>query len=364
MMRSFRIVLFPMLFCLSLLLIPKDAFALYMPVSGVDFSGWVLILLGFGVGVMGGFYGLGGAWLITPGLNIFGFPMAYAIGTDMAHIAGKSIVSTIRHAKFGNVDWAIGLSMLVGTIVGIEIASRLVMYLERIGFVGGVVRWTYVVILAMITITVFYDIMKRRRLERSGAKLEKTESAIRWAYYLHKIPIPPVVTFKHAGIRCSFWLPAIVGLFTGILAGFLGIGGGLVRVPSLIYLIGTPTHIAVGTDLFEVLISASFGAFTYTIKGRCELIAAVIMLVGAAIGVQIGSVATKYVRGYFIRGVFGLGTFCAMNSIILKQYKFDTASGILLCTAIVGITGLISFQFLRGAARELRAKKEAEGKGG
>jgi uncharacterized membrane protein YfcA len=329
-----------------ILFIPEDALAIVLPVSGVDFSISVLLILGFGVGVMGGFYGLGGAWLITPGLNIFGFPMAFAIGTDMAHIAGKSIVSTFRHARFGNVDWGLGIAMLVGTMAGIEIAARFVMYLERIGFVGGVVRWTYVGILAIISATVFYDVLKKRRLEKRG-EIKKAEAAIKWAATLQRIHIPPMFTFKQAGIRCSLWLPVIVGFITGIAAGFLGIGGGLLRMPALIY-------------LFEVLISGAYGAFTYTAKGRCELLAAVIMLMGAAVGAQIGTVATKYVRGYFIRVVFGVGTTCALISIILKQLKMATPAGILIIMAIICITSLILILMLRGAFKEVREKKAAE----
>lgn len=344
------------------LVIPMDALAIVMPVSGIEFSLWVLLTLGFGVGVMGGFYGLGGAWLITPGLNIFGFPMVFAIGTDMAHIAGKSIVSTFRHARFGNVDWGLGLSMLIGTVAGIEIASRFVMYLERIGFVGGVVRWTYVGLLAFITALIYYDIWKRKKLESKG-EIKGAEPAITWAKTLQKINIPPMCTFHVAGIRCSLWLPALVGFFTGIAAGFLGIGGGILRMPALIYLVGCPTHIAVGTDLFEVMISGAYGAFTYTAKGRCELMAAMIMLMGAAVGAQIGTVATKYVRGYAIRAIFGLGTTCALISIVLKQLKLSTPAGILILLATVCITSLIIVLMLRGAVKEIRKRKAAQ-KGG
>src|SRR5512143_1132381 len=108
-----------------------------MPIAGVKIFWPGLIILGIGVGVIGGFFGMGGAWMVTPGLNILGFPMAFAIGTDIAHIAGKSMISTMRHSKFGNVDYKLGLVMLEGPIVGIEIDAQLVLMLERIGKVGS-----------------------------------------------------------------------------------------------------------------------------------------------------------------------------------------------------------------------------------
>ena len=97
-----------------------------MPISGVTIFWPGLIILGLGVGIIGGFFGMGGAWMVTPGLNILGFPMAFAVGTDMAHMAGKSLISTLRHGKFGNVDYKLGLTMLVGTIVGVELGADIV----------------------------------------------------------------------------------------------------------------------------------------------------------------------------------------------------------------------------------------------
>ena len=128
-----------------------------------------------------------------------------------------------------------------------------------------------------------------------------------------------MVHFKEAGIYCSAWLPILVSFFTGWLAGILGIGGGLIRMPALIYFVGCPTHVAVGTDLFEVMISGLYGAATYTFKGRIELVAAIIMLCGAAIGAQVGTVATKYIKGYGIRIAFGLCRYRLRLSIILKM---------------------------------------------
>src|SRR5512137_648693 len=127
-----------------------DFLYILMPISGVTIFWPGLIILGVGVGVIGGFFGMGGAWMVTPGLNILGFPMAFAIGTDMAHMAGKSMISTMRHAKFGNVDYKLAFIMVGGTFVGIECGAQLIMYLERLGHVESVVRWVYVGFLALI----------------------------------------------------------------------------------------------------------------------------------------------------------------------------------------------------------------------
>lgn len=335
-----------------------DWLYMYMPIAGFKIFWPGLVLIGFSVGVIGGFFGMGGAWMVTPGLNILGFPMAFAIGTDMAHMAGKSIVSTMRHSKFGNVDYKLGLIMLVGTMGGIEVGAQIVMFLERIGQVGPVVRWVYVVFLALIATMVFYDYYKASKKKRMGiVEGEKGTEGVTWYKTLHKIKIPPMLHFKTAGFTCSAWLPIMVSFMTGFLAGFLGIGGGLLRMPALVYLIGCPTHVAVGTDLFEVMISGLYGAFTYTIKGRIEIVAVFVMLTGAAIGAQIGTVATKYAKGYGIRVAFGCAVIACMISVILKQFAFNLAAAIIILGAIGVICAYIIWIMLKGAAAELREKK-------
>jgi len=341
-----------------------------MPIAGVKIFWPGLIILGVGVGVIGGFFGMGGAWMVTPGLNILGFPMAFAIGTDIAHMAGKSLISTMRHGKFGNVDYKLGMIMLVGTVVGFEIGAQMIMWLERIGQVGPVVRWMYLVLLALIAWMVFADVAKKRRKEReaiaAGKEVDKLATGIEWHKTFHKIKIPPMIHFQAAGITCSAWLPIAVSFFTGWLAGILGIGGGLIRMPALIYLVGCPTHVAVGTDLFEVMISGLYGAASYTYKGRTELVAAIIMLVGAAMGAQVGSVATKYIKGYGIRIAFGLAVIGCFISVLLKLIPNYAPGLYTICDVIVTvlILGLvaamsvyITVKMVQGAAKEVAMKK-------
>lgn len=337
-----------------------DWYMMYMPIAGIEIFWPGLVLIGFAVGCIGGFFGMGGAWMVTPGLNILGFPMAFAIGTDIAHIAGKSMISTFRHSKFGNVDYKLGIIMVIGTVIGIECGAQVVMWLESIGKIGPVVRWVYIGLLALIALMVFYDYYKATQKKKAGEVGEHGAEGITWYKTFHRINIPPMVHFKVAGITCSAWLPIMVSFLTGVLAGFLGIGGGLIRMPALVYLIGCPTHIAVGTDLFEVMISGLYGTFTYGAKGRIEIWAVFVMLAGAAIGAQIGTVATKYAKGYGIRIAFGLAVLACMISIILKQFNINTAATVLILGAVGSICVYICAIMFSGAAKELREKKAGE----
>ena len=348
-----------------------DFLYVHLPVSGVDIFWPGLVILGLGVGVIGGFFGMGGAWMVTPGLNILGLPMAFAIGTDIAHMAGKSLISTMRHAKFGNVDVRLGLIMIFGTIVGLETGAQLVMWLERIGKVDLYVRWLYIIVLALIAWMIFADVAKARKKQReaaaAGKDLDKLSTGIEWHKTLHKIKIPPMMNFKAAGIYCTVWLPILVGLVTGFLAGVLGIGGGLICMPSLVYFVGCPTHVAVGTDLFQVMITGLYGAGTYAYKGRIELVAALIMLMGAAIGAQVGTVATKYIKGYAIRVAFGVAVIGCGISVLMKLLPtyFPSWKGVMSISATVLILTLVSalmlyifIQMVMGAKRELAARRE------
>lgn len=343
-----------------------------MPIAGVKIFWPGLVILGVGVGIIGGFFGMGGAWMVTPGLNILGFPMAFAIGTDIAHMAGKSLIATMRHGKFGNVDYKLGVIMIVGTVGGFEVGAQMVMWLERLGSVDKVVRYIYLILLFLIAWMVFHDVNKRRMKEKAakaaGQEVDALATGIEWHKTLHKIKIPPMVHLHVAGIYCSAWLPIGVSFLTGWLAGILGIGGGLIRMPALIYLLGCPTHVAVGTDLFEVMISGLYGAASFTFKGRTELVAAIIMLCGASIGAQVGTVATKYIKGYGIRIAFGLAVVGCAVSIAMKMigsaYKnlyqaMDVGSTVLILGLVFGMSAYIAVKMVQGAKAELAAKKAA-----
>lgn len=339
-----------------------------MPIAGVEIFWPGLVILGLGVGIIGGFFGMGGAWMVTPGLNILGFPMAFAIGTDIAHMAGKSLVSTIRHSKFGNVDYKLGIIMSVGTVGGFEVGAQIIMWLERIGRVEAAVRYGYLILLTVIAWVLFADVVKKRKGELEARQSGEQASGIEWYRTFHKIRIPPMVHFEKAGLYCSAWLPVVVSFFTGWLAGLLGIGGGLIRMPALIYLVGCPTHVAVGTDLFEVAISGLYGAGTYTYKGRTELGAVIIMLVGASVGAQIGAVATKYVRGYGIRVFFAVAVAGCALSVALKLIAasvpawrdlFNHAATILILGLVSFLSLLILGKFLAGVREELAEKKSS-----
>ncbi len=334
-----------------------DIFNISLPIAGIEFNALLLLLIGFCVGVLGGFFGVGGGWIVTPALNIFGFHMAYAIGTDLSNIFGQSIGATVKHHKMGNIDWKLGFISIAASVVGLEIGSQVILFLEKAGDVGSIVRWCYLFLMFGLGSLMFYDYLSQNPARQKGklglsvdpinSKPKKPKRSI--SERLHNINLPPMISFPASGIRSvSLWIVLLVFLFTGFLSGFLGVGGGFIRMPALVYLIGVPTVIAVGTDLMSVLFSGAYGCFTYAIKGRVEFIAAFIMLIGASIGAQIGATAVKYIKGYGIRLLFAIMILFAGCSIALEQiYKiteipaFQSTAGIVLMGTAVIMTFII-----------------------
>jgi uncharacterized membrane protein YfcA len=336
-------------------------FDIYLPIAGIHFNALILIAIGFSVGVLGGFFGVGGAWIITPALNIFGFNMSYAIGTDLAHIFGKSIVATAKHRKMGNVDMKLGLLSIFGSVLGVEAGARMIMWLSALGrtparpggYAGPVVRYVYMILLFGLGIYMLYDYLTKDK--RAAAQAAKMAAAARAG--LSRAPqkgwqLPPMIHFPASGITISFWTVTGIFFFTGWLSGFLGVGGGFIRMPALIYLIGCPTAIAVGTDLFSVLFTGAYGCFTYGIKGRVEVVAAVIMLVGASVGAQIGVTAVKYIRGYGIRLLFAIMIILAGVSVALKQFGFTGPAGWVVLGAALGMCLVIMVKLWKGFQKE------------
>lgn len=278
------------------------------PISGVTIEPTFLIAIGFVVGVLGGFFGVGGGFIAGPLMFLSGVPMNFVVGTDLAHMTGKSIVAAKRHRTLGHVDFKLGLAMVAGTIPGVELGARLIERLEAAGNVDQVIGMAYVVILLIIgSFTAWESIRAMRMVRTESLDVQDALAFQGITHRMYRLRLPPLVSFPDSGINSvSLWVVLGVGFLTGVLAGTLGVGGGFVRMPLLVYLVGVPTHVAIGTDLFEIVISAGYGTLTHAIKGNVDIMIALVMQTGAAIGAQIGAVSTNYFAGPRIRLFFSV----------------------------------------------------------
>ncbi len=286
-------------------------------ISGTHIHPVFLMVIGFVVGIMGGFFGVGGSFLAGPALFAAGMPMHFVVGTDLAHITGKSIVAAKKHRALGNVDVKLGMIMVIGTIAGVETGAQLIQYLKRQANVDVVVGIGFILVLVSISAFMGWEswhtlkmLNKRgaRRRTRAGStrQLKKDESVLAHIpKKIHRFHLPPMIRLPVSGIeRVSLWTILGVAFVGGVFSGFLGGGAGYIRMPSMVFLLGVPTHVAVGTDLFEIIISASYGTLTHAVKGNVDILVALVMHTGAALGAQIGAGLTEHFHGTRIRLAF------------------------------------------------------------
>jgi uncharacterized membrane protein YfcA len=276
---------------------------MFFPISGAHISPVYLTIIGFIIGILGGFFGVGGSFIAGPALRIVGLDWNYAVGTDLAHIVGKSVVAVRQHRAFGNVDLKLGLIMAIGTIVGAEIGAQLIQLLKRAGNLNVVV--SVVSIVVYLSISTFMIWESRKSLAMAKPKLHKDHSAFSHVTRaIQRFKLPPTIHLPQSGVTISLWVILAVAFVGGLFSGFLGGGAGYIRMPSMVYVLGIPTHLAVGTDLFEIIISASYGTFSHAVKGNVDILIALVMHTGAAVGAQIGAISTQYFAGPKIRLAF------------------------------------------------------------
>src|ERR1700730_9320283 len=286
---------------------------MFFPISGAHISPIYLVIVGFLIGILGGFFGVGGSFIAGPALRAVGLDWNFAVGTDLAHIVGKSVVAAKRHRALGNVDLKLGLIMALGTIGGAEVGAQLIQMLKRAGNVNLVVSIVSITVYLGISSFMLWEARKTLTMRKSkslsdkvkGVKARDDPSAFKHVTRsIQKLKMWPMIYLPVSGVTISLWVIVLVAFVGGLFSGFLGGGAGYIRMPSMVYVLGIPTHLAVGTDLFEIIISASYGTFSHAVKGNVDILIALVMHTGAAIGAQIGAIMTQYFTGPKIRLAF------------------------------------------------------------
>jgi len=293
------------------------------PISQIFVSPIALAVIGFVVGVLGGFFGVGGGFLAGPLMFWIGVPINFVVGTDLAHMTGKSIVAARTHRALGHVDLRLAMLMIIGTIPGVELGAQIIQRLKAIGSIDIVVGYSYVLILTTVGVFTAWESLRAIRIRRTDHLGTQEVVGVKSLVYRSRLlRIPPMVRLPVSGVEeVSVWAIILVGGVTGILAGMLGVGGGFLRMPLMIYALGIPTHIAVGTDLFEIAISAGFGTISHALKGNVDILIALTMHTGAAIGAQIGAAGTRYFSGPTIRLLFSILPLAAAAIVLLRLYS-------------------------------------------
>ncbi len=284
-------------------------FNLILPPSEISVFWPGIIILGVLIGFLTGMYGVGGGFLLTPFLKVlFGIPYTYAVGCSLTLIFINSMFASAGHWKKKSVDPLLGSILAVGALIGTEAGIRILQYLNTRGVVT--IRGSMVSILDLVLSSIFIVLMIAvciSILLEASDRQQKSEVDTKLSRWQKKIAIPPVFSFKYSNIdKMSFWVPFVCSLIIGVLTGLLGVGGGFIYLPLLIYVIGTPTLIAVGTSSFQMVFASAYGASRYFLVGNVNLIIVVLLLAGSFIGVKQGINSAHYFGGRKIRKSFVL----------------------------------------------------------
>ena len=257
--------------------------------------------LGFLGGMLSGFIGSGGAFIMTPGMMALGVPGLVAVSSNLAHKLGKAIVGARKHSKMGNVDFRLGICISIFLLLGVNLAVFLNEHIfNYMGKAGSdlYINLTFVVLLSGVSLIICRDSFRSKPANQTGKTIGLAEK-------IAKINIPPMINFNIAKVRVSLWFVAIIGLSTGWLAGTVGVGG-FIGVPAMIYVLGVPAMVAAGTELFLAIFSGGFGSFQYGLKGFVDIRLVLLLYLGSILGLSIGAIATKMVSELEIKRVMAM----------------------------------------------------------
>jgi uncharacterized membrane protein YfcA len=267
---------------------------LYLPVALTSINILIPVGLGLVVGLLSGLFGVGGGFLMTPLLIMFGIPSTVAAATDSNQIVAASTSGTYAHWKVGNVDFKMGFHLLIGGFVGGLFGVQAIKILRAMGNADFVIKMTYVLMLGIVGAYMFIESiqsMRKKKVEDSKPKKESGFSGV-----LKSLPLQ--THYEKSGVTHSALVPVIFGGFVGVLAAVMGVGGGFLMVPVMVYILRMPMHVVVGTSLFQILFNCIEVTFlqAYT-NHNVDFILAVLLLFGSTIGAQVGAVFGRKLKG-------------------------------------------------------------------
>jgi uncharacterized membrane protein YfcA len=257
---------------------------IYLPIAEVSVNAFLLLGLGGVVGILSGMFGVGGGFLMTPLLFFIGIPPAVAVATEANQIVASSFSGVLAHFKRKTVDLKMGIVLLVGGLLGAAVGVQVFAMLRAIGQVDLLVKLCYVVFLGVIGSLMFVESLNAIRKTRKSGPMPVRKKH----NWIHALPFK--MKFRTSGLYISVIPPLIVGAAVGVLAAIMGVGGGFIMVPAMIYLLGMPTKVVVGTSLFQIMFVTGFTTLMHaTTNFSVDIMLAVLLILGGVIGAQIGT---------------------------------------------------------------------------
>lgn len=285
---------------------------IYLPIAEVSVNLFVLLGLGAIIGMLSGMFGVGGGFLITPMLFFLGIPPAVAVATGANQIVASSISAVLAHLKRKTVDLRMGLVLLMGGLIGSGFGVYIFNILRDLGQVDLLVRLCYVVFLGVIGALMFVESLRALRNSRRGSPPKRRQHV-----WVHGLPFK--VRFRASGLYISAIPPLMVGFAVGILAAIMGVGGGFIMVPAMIYLLGMPTKVVIGTSLFQIIFVTAFTTLLHaTTSMTVDLVLALALIIGGVIGAQLGTVIGMRLKAEQLRILLAMLVLAVCGKIALE----------------------------------------------
>lgn len=275
---------------------------IYLPIAEMSVNVFLILGMGGAVGFLSGLFGVGGGFLMTPLLIFLGVPAPVAVSTGANQIVASSISGVIAHWRRGNLDFTMGFVLLAGGIVGSSIGVLIFKLLEAVGQIDLVIKLCYVIFLGVIGgLMLLESVRTILQVRRSGARRRKLHEH----NWMHGLPLK--MRFRKSKLYISALLPLGIGCLVGILSAIMGVGGGFIMVPAMIYMLGMRTSMVVGTSLLQIIFVTANVTFLQAISTQTvDVVLAILLLIGAVVGAQFGSQFAVKLKGEQLRGLLAL----------------------------------------------------------
>ncbi|MGZ9811983.1 sulfite exporter TauE/SafE family protein [Pseudoroseicyclus sp. H15] len=256
---------------------------IYLPIAEVSVSVFLLLGIGGLVGMLSGLFGVGGGFLITPLLFFIGIPPAVAVASSANQIVASSVSALLAHLRRRNVDITMGVVLMIGGLIGSALGVMVFNILKQLGQIDLAVSLSYVVFLGIVGGMMLAESLRALLRQRAGVVPKR-----RRHNWVHALPFK--MKFRVSGLYISVIPPLLVGLAVGVLSAIMGVGGGFIMVPAMIYLLGMPTKVVIGTSLFQILFVTAFTTMLHAVTSHSvDLVLALMLIIGGVIGAQIGT---------------------------------------------------------------------------
>jgi uncharacterized membrane protein YfcA len=277
--------------------------SIYLPIAEMNVNILLIILIGMVIGGLSGLFGVGGGFLMTPLLIFLGIPPVVAVGTEAPHVLASSVSGVIAHWRRRNVDFKMGFFLLIGGVLGSTVGVNLFKILSSYGQIDIVIQTLFVIFLGFIGFTMAFESAK------TTITKYRTTSSIRTKLHQHSWihGLPFKTRFHRSKLYISTIPPIIIGFFVGLLSAMMGVGGGFIMIPAMVYILGMSTNVVVGTSLFQIIfVTANSTFFQSYLNQTVDIVLASLMIVGGVIGAQIGARLGSKLKAEYLRGILAV----------------------------------------------------------